>query len=78
MRHGPTYGVLILVTCKASDFLFQNEAGFARATAAYTRGLEPVVIMSPPYRQGLGACFQMAACTDYKAYLPGGKSQPVA
>ena len=24
---GPTYGVLIFVTCKASGFLFQDEAG---------------------------------------------------
>ena len=59
---GPTHGVCVFVTCRASGFLFNSEAGFARATSSFTRGLGPLVFVAPHYSDGIGACFQMAAC----------------
>ena len=59
---GPTHGVCVFVTCRASGFLFNSEAGFARATSSFTRGLGPLVFVAPHYLDGIGACFQMAAC----------------
>ena len=59
---GPTFGICVFVTCRASGFLFSSEAGFARATSSFTRGLEALVFVAPHYSDGVGACFQMAAC----------------
>ena len=50
------------MTCRASGFLFSSEAGFARATSSFTRGLGALVFVAPHYSDGIGACFQMAAC----------------
>ena len=61
---GPTFGVCVFVTSRASGFLFQSEAGFARATSSFTRGLGPLIFLTPPYPDGVGACFQMAACSS--------------
>ena len=60
---GPTFSVCVFVTCRASGFLFNSEAGFARATSSFTRGLGPLVFLAPYYPDGIGACFQMAACS---------------
>ena len=59
---GPTFGIGVFVTCRASGFLFSSEAGFARATSSFTRGLGALVFVAPHYSDGIGACFQMAAC----------------
>ena len=59
----PTFSVCVLVTCRASGFLFNRKAGFARATSSFTRGLGPLVFLAPYYSDGIGACFQMAACS---------------
>ena len=61
---GPTFGVCVFVTSRASGFLFRSEAGFARATSSFTRGLGPLIFLTPPYPDGVGACFQMAACSS--------------
>ena len=60
----PYHGVCVFVTSRASGFLFQSEAGFARATSSFTRGLGPLIFLTPPYPDGVGACFQMAACSS--------------
>ena len=59
---GPTFGVCVFVTSRASRFRYRSEAGFARATSSFTKGLGPLIFLTPPYRDGVGACFQMAAC----------------
>ena len=66
----PPFGVSVFVTCKASGFLYHSEAGFARATSSLTRELGPLVILAPAYGDGLGACFQMAACAT-QGYIDG-------
>ena len=71
---GPTHGVCVFVTCRASGFLFNSEAGLARATSSFTRGLGPLVFVAPHYSDGIGACFQMAACATG---VPAHTSQPV-
>ena len=58
---GPTFGICVFVTCRASGFLFSSEAGFARATSSFTRGLGALVFVAPHYSDGIGACFQRPA-----------------
>ena len=55
---GPTFGVCVFVTCKASGFLYHCEAGFARATSSLPRGLGSLFILAPAMEMDWGIAFR--------------------